>query len=166
MPAPLNSLFRFNSSQQFSLEMHGISLSPDSFDRDSSHRVFTPQLNSLGSSYCPSATQNQISQSHNDTPLNTLGHSGYPSSSSSNWTWNSQHGLRHTQAETSTNQHILSVASHENLINARNPAYMQLFQRVSDLTKELSLQEAKFFSLECVSALALILLVQLTIQCC
>ena len=146
--------------------MRGISLSPDSFDRDSSHHVFTPQLNSLGSSYCPSATQNQISQSHNYTPPNTLGHSGYPSSSSSNWTWNSQHGLRHTQAKTSTNQHILSVASHENLVNARNPAYMQLFQHVSDLTKEFSLQEAKFFGLECVSALALILLIQLTIQCC
>ena len=162
MPAPLNSPFRLNSSQQFSLEMRGVSLSPDSFDCDSSRRAFTPQLNSLGSSYFPSATQNQTAQSHNYTHPNTLGHSGQASSSSSDWTWNSLHGLRQTE----TNQHILSVASHENLVNACNPAYMQLLQRVSDLTKDLAIQEAKFFGLECVSesALALILLIQLTIR--
>ena len=121
---PLGSPFTFDSSQHFSLGM------PESSD---SSLAFTPHLNSSASStYFPSTTQNQTTQSHDFTFPNALGLSEVASSSSSNWNWDSLHGR--------TNQHrVLSMASHENLVNARNHAYMQLLQRVSTLSKDLDI---------------------------
>ena len=147
---PLSSPFTFDSSQQFSLGM------PESSDPS---LAFTPHLNSSASStsYFPSTTQ-QTSQSHDFTYPNALGLSEVASSSSSNWNWDSLHGR--------TNQHrILSMASHENLVNACNNAYMQLLQRVSTLSKDLDIQEAKYLSLEHVSVIKSIHVIELTIRC-
>ena len=108
--------------------------------------------------YFPSTTQNQTTQSHDFPFPNALGLSEVASSSSSNWNWDSLHGR--------TNQHhVLSMASHEYLVNARNNAYMQLLQHVSTLSKDLDIQEAKYLSLEHVSVIKLIHVIELTIGC-
>jgi hypothetical protein len=104
---------------------------------------FTLQFSQPSLSYLPPANQIQISHARNFAYSNAIGLPGLASSNFSEW--NSFDG-RQFNHRTS----MLSVASHENLIAAQNPAYMHLLQHVATLSKDCNVLQAQILVLECV----------------
>lgn len=135
MSLRLLSPFPFDPPTSYSNSLEVQSLSSES----ESSTPFTPYANL--SCFVP-ANHHHNGQNHSEfVNSNALGLSGLSGQSSLS-TW--------SPLNRKSNNHLLSIASHESLLAAPNPAYMQQCQRVSSLRKELELLQVKFSTLECV----------------